>query len=105
LATSVRLEEYRLACETLVDAGILNDTTNFIRLAADVKLKSNEKYRRRAKEAELLLTRCVRENENTPWAHLAQRELAYGLGISIRQTTLQPLPLVPAAKAAKLPRL
>jgi len=85
LATSVRLEEYRLTCDAVVQPGFLDETTNHLIFVPSLDLKSNSEFRRRAEEAERLLTRCVRENPNTPWAWLAQRELDYALGIRVRQ--------------------
>lgn len=85
LATSVRLEEYRLTCDAVVQPGFLDATTNHLIFVPAVSMKSDSQFRHRAAEAERLLTRCVRENPGTPWAWLAQRELDYGLGISVRQ--------------------
>ncbi|MBC8875220.1 MAG: VWA domain-containing protein [Planctomycetes bacterium] len=85
LATSVRLEEYRLTCDAVVQPGFLDETTNHLILVPTLEMMSDSRFRQRAEKAERLLVRCVRENPGTPWALLAQRELDYGLGISVRQ--------------------
>jgi len=89
LATSVRLEEYRLACDLVVEPGFLDEATNHVIFVPAGEMKSDSHFRRRAEEAERLLARCVRDNPNTPWALLAQRELDYGLGIDARQYALK----------------
>ncbi len=87
LATSVRLAEYRKTCDTMVEPGSIKPKTNFAVFAPSLQLRSSSKYRFRAEEAERLLLRCVRENPNTPWALLAQRELDFALGMEVRQFT------------------
>jgi len=88
LATSVRLEEYRLTCDAVVQPGFLDETTNHLIFVPTLRMKSDSRFRHRAEEARRLLVRCVRENAGTPWAWLAQRELDYGLGIAVRQYTI-----------------
>jgi hypothetical protein len=88
LAASVRLEEYRLTCDLVVKPGFLDAMTNHVIFVPAVRRKSGYSFHRRAQEAERLLTRCVRENRNTPWAWLAQPELDYGLRIHVQQHTL-----------------
>jgi len=107
LATSVRLEEYRLTCDLVVTAGFLNQTTNHVIFVPTREMKSNSNFRRRAEEAERLLMRCVRENPNTAWAWLAQRELDYALGINVRQHALTRvvMPLSSASRRPYFPKL
>lgn len=91
LATSVRLEEYRLGCDELVRRGFLRKNSNHVLFNASRNLKSGPDYRSRADQARMLLQRCISEHPDTPWAYLAQRELAHPLGIALHQTTLQPI--------------
>jgi hypothetical protein len=105
LATSVRLEEYRLALDEIALGGSLQSTTNHVILLPSPELKSGSDFPARAAEAGRLLNRCVAQHPDTPWAYLAQRELAYGLGIFIRQMSLTPIPSQPAAPHVSLPRL
>ena len=106
LATSVRLEEYRLACDLVVQPGFLNETTNHLIFGPALEMRADSRFHRRAEEAERLLTRCVRENPNTPWALLAQRELDYGLGIDVRQHTITLFAMPPStAQRPQFPEL
>ena len=106
LATSVRLEEYRLACDRVVEPGFLNEATNHLIFVPALEMKSGSTFHRRAEEAERLLMRCVRDNPATPWAYLAQRELDYGLGINVRQDTLTPVVMPPSrTRQPRLPNL
>lgn len=106
LATSVRLEEYRLTCDLAVEPGFLDETTNHVILVPSLEMKSDSRFRRRAEEAERLLTRCVRENPNTPWAWLAQRELDYALGIDVRQHVLMHVEMpLNSTQHAQLPKM
>ena len=66
-------------------------------------MKSGQEFHAKAEEAKRLLSRCVREHRNTPWAYLAQRELDYALGISVEQMALQPTGATPSVKPS-LPR-
>ena len=101
LATSVRLEEYRLLCEQFNERDFLSGTTNCLVMLPSSRLRSEAKYAGRAEEAERLLMRCRDENSETPWAYLAERELQHELGISVRQLTLKPV----AARAKSAPEL
>lgn len=103
LAANVRLEEYRLTCETLADRDILQSSTNFLLFQATRKMKSGPDYQRRAQEAQQLLTRCAREHAGTPWAYLARRELDYAWGITIQQHALEPTGMVPSRQQPSLP--
>ena len=106
LATSVRLEEYRLTCDQVVKPGFLYKPTNHLIFVPVLEMKSDSNFHRRAEEAERLLMRCVRENPNTPWAWLAQRELDYGLGINVRQHTITFVVMPPSRTGQpRLPKL
>jgi hypothetical protein len=100
LAASVRLEEYRLACETLADRDALKESTNFILLLATRQMRSGDMFADRAREAKKLLYRCVRQNSDTPWDYLAQRELRYAFGIQVQQQSLQPTGELPSQRPA-----
>ena len=90
----------------MVEPGFLEQSTNFAVFVPSLQMRSNSTYRYRAEEAERLLLRCVRENPNTPWALLAERELDYGLGIDVRQFTTS-LVIMPPGKGEQpsLPKL
>lgn len=102
LATTIRLEEYRLVLDELTSGG-LRGSTNHVILFPAQELRSS--LQARAEEAERPLRRCVEEHPNTPWALLAERELAYGLGIFPRQMALDAVPVGPATPRAVLPNL
>lgn len=104
LATSVRLEEYRLTIDFACQPGNLAPTTNHIVLVASPNSRSGPDFQRRAKEGEMLLRRCVKENRDTPWETLAQRELDFALGVGITERALTLQPGGPAPKAPSLPR-
>ncbi len=103
LATLVRLEEYRLACEDLAPSGAINSSTNFISFEASRSLRSSQVFQARGQEARLLLLRCVQQNPDTPWQYLAQRELDYAFGVFARQLALQHTGGAPRSKPS-LPR-
>ena len=103
LAAHVRLEEYRLTCETLADRDAINRTTNFLLFQPTRTMKSGPEFQRRAQEARQLLSRCVREHSGTPWSYLAQRELDYAWGITIQQHALQATGAVPSRQQPRLP--
>ena len=90
LATSVRLEEYRLSCDELTREDFWREDSNHLLFKASRNLRSGAEFRSRADQARMLLQRCVSEHPDTPWAYLAQRELAYPLGINLFQTKLHP---------------
>ncbi|TWU24313.1 hypothetical protein Pla52o_22400 [Novipirellula galeiformis] len=104
LATSVRLEEYRLAIDSMISPDGLAPSTNHVMLRASSELRSNETFQKRGDEAERLLRRCVRENQGTPWETLAQRELDFALGVGVRQMSLTQQPMGPASRSPSLPR-
>lgn len=104
LVASVRLEEYRLTLDAIVQPGALASTTNHVILIPRQETRYGEPFRRRAEEAEFLLRRCVQEHQGTPWEVLAQRELDYALGIGIREMALTLQPGGPAPRSPVLPR-
>ncbi len=107
LATSVRLEAYRKTIEALAEPGFLEPATNYAVLVPSSHLRINSTYRYRADEAKRLLLRCVRQNPNTPWSLLAQRELDYALGLDVRQfkITLAAMTAGNCNKRLPLPKL
>ena len=104
LATSVRLEEYRLTIDAITKGGGLASDTNFVMLVASKELRSGEQFQRRAEEAEQLLRRCIEENPGTPWEFLALRELDYFFGVGVKERALTPEPFAPLPKQPNLPR-
>jgi len=104
LATSVRLEEYRLTLTELAQLRSLAGTTNHVILTASPETRSSGKFVNRAKEAERLLRRCARENRGTPWEILAQRELDFALGVGVLERALTQQPLGPVMRQPNLPR-
>ena len=104
LATSVRLEEYRLACDQLIESGFLDDNSNNLIFLPSRVLKSSADFQARGEESLRLLLRCLQQNPNTPWAYLAQRELDNALGISIRQGSLKPTGAISNIKSPTLPK-
>lgn len=104
LATSVRLEEYRLTMDAITRQGTLVSSTNHVILSASGQLRSDSGFRRQAGEAVMLLERCVSENRGTPWEILAQRELDYALGLGYREMSLTPTRGGPASRQPTLPK-
>lgn len=104
LATSIRLEEYRLTIDAISKAGVLASTTNHVMLVASPNLRSDEHFKRRSDESVKLLERCVYENRGTPWETLAQRELEFALGVGVRELALTFQPSGPASRQPNLPR-
>jgi hypothetical protein len=90
LAASVRHAEYALLAELLSRRGGVASHTNHLVLVPSRTLRGSSDVQSRAEEATRLLDRCMKENSQTPWAYLAQRELDHPLGIDIRQTTVAP---------------
>ena len=103
LAISVRLEEYRIVCERFQKQDWLRANTNGVMLLPATQMRSAEPYTTRASQAERLLTRCVEDHADTPWAYLADRELVHGLGIQVRQLTLQPTGELNPTQRTRLP--
>lgn len=104
LATSVRLEEYRLTVDAMTKPGFLASTTNHVVLRASPDKRSTGKYVDRAEEAERLLRRVVRDHRGTPWETLAQRELDFALGVGVSEMALTPNPGGPTMRQPSLPR-
>lgn len=110
LAASIRYLEYRLVCESMLRPGVLSQDTNHVRLVASSDYRSPEQIRARALEARRLLERCVEANPNTPWALLAEWELANELSLSIQQIVIPPPqpatgPPPPPGRPISFPRL
>lgn len=104
LATSVRLQEYRLALDAIAEPGALQSTTNHVIFFPSPNLRSDERFQSRAAEAERRLRRCVQNNPDTAWASLAQRELDRALGIFAQELSLTPTPSIPGRARPSLPR-
>ncbi len=83
------------------EPSLLRETTNYLMLAPLDEMQSGEKFANRASEANRLLSRCMRDNAETPWAYLARAELEYGLGLAVRQFALHPV----AASSSRTPVL
>jgi hypothetical protein len=95
LAMSVRYAEYRALVEMLCRPGGLPDDVNCLQIAPAPRLLLGSVTELRAREAERLLTRCLNENPDTPWAYLAQRELDHPLGVTHRAWYQEPPPPPP----------
>ena len=93
------------------ECGALNPETNHVSFEPSSQLKSDRpEVRKRVVEAERLLKRCVEKNPNTPWAQLAQWELANPLGLQVREVVIPPPPppqpvMVTPAAVPSLPSL
>lgn len=95
LANSVRYSEYLHLCQAVRRPGGLEGETNHLAFHSAAKLISQGSAPRAA-EAERLLTRCIEENSETPWAMLAQWELDHPLGLVAEQTAIPMPPPAPA---------
>ena len=104
LAVSVRAEEYRLALEAIMKRDALRSSTNGLVIGPSTRMRSSGVYTERAEEARELLTRCLKTHADTPWAYLAERELAYGLGIQIQQMAYEATGTLSKQSGAKAPR-
>jgi hypothetical protein len=127
LAMSVRHREYELVCKAILNnLGALKPDTNRIVLHPSDKYQSGPEIESRAREALRLLTRCLTENAETPWAYLAQWELDHmavhpgdGLGLSVEEVAIPapppprpsppgrpvPTPTPPPAPTFTIPKL
>ncbi|MFK8114769.1 MAG: VWA domain-containing protein, partial [Rubripirellula sp.] len=103
LATSVRLEEYRLTLDHITKPGVLAGSTNYVSFVDSSEFRSGSEYQARLQESIDLLRRCVRENAGTPWETLAQRELDFDVGVGYRERALT-LENGPATRTPNLPR-
>jgi hypothetical protein len=110
LAMSVRYAEYRALVELLCRPGGIPDEANCLQIKPAPRLLLGPYTEARAREAQRLLTRCLENNPDTPWAYLAQRELDHPLGVQHRawyQEPPPPRPSVPSTPQAPvvLPKL
>jgi hypothetical protein len=99
LAMRVRSNEYNWACAEMKGKGsdFVDKQSNRWRFRPDEKLKFGGGTDRQAAEATRLLRRCVGENQGTPWAVLAARELQHPLGFVIDERYVAPPPPPPPA--------
>jgi hypothetical protein len=102
LAVQVRCMEYDMACGLIAQA--LQPNTNHLILRPDSHLRHGSNARLLAEESGRLLQRCVKDNHNTPWALLAQRELDYPLGIEGQQGVIPVPPPETGTPKPKRPR-
>jgi len=93
LAISVRYLEYVNGCGLTLPS--LTPATNRVTFVPSGDLLCGSTSRLAAEEAERLLTRCLHDHADTPWAYLAQRELDYSFGIGLRQSVIPPPPPPP----------
>lgn len=106
LAVQVRCVEYAYARGLLWQS--LEPNTNYASFQPAGELRCGPITQPLADEARRLLERCLRDNPNTPWAYLAQRELDYPLGIAVtRQVIPRPpnqaaVPVRPAAPRGRI---
>lgn len=102
LAMTVRCYEYNWACAVMKAKGadFVEKKSNRWQFKPDAALHYGSQSQRAAKEATRLLTRCVKENEGTPWALLAQRELKDPFGFRVEEAYVAPPP-PPKAKPGK----
>ncbi|MBI3464789.1 MAG: hypothetical protein HY000_17295 [Planctomycetes bacterium] len=114
LANHVRYLEYGVVCSLIQQAGGLRPETNRLILHPSPNLRTDSVSVKMAQEAKRLLTRCVKENPDTPWAYLAQWELDQPLGIAIEQAVIPrpantlrapAVPAVGGSQRVNLPRL
>lgn len=104
LAMSVRHLEYILTLEQIRTSNFLNPETNRIELVPVARYKAGNAIAERAKEAFRLLTRCKKDNADTPWALLAQWELDHELGLDVKQIVIPaPPPPKPAPPGRPAP--
>ena len=94
LAMYVRCTEYNVACAELRGKGaaFVNEKSNRWRFRPDEEIRANTRIQQKAEQARLLLERCARDHEGTPWAVLAQREIKDPLGFTIDEAYVKPPP-------------
>ena len=94
LAMRVRCNEYNWACAEMkgLGADFVDKQSNRWQFRPAEKLNFGSGAERQGAEATRLLTRCVAENAGTPWALLAQRELADALGFTVDESYVAPPP-------------
>ncbi len=105
LAMYVRSNEYNWACAVMKAKGadFVDQKSNRWQFRPDRATHFGSQSEKMAKEGERLLNRCVAENPGTPWALLAQRELAQPFGFKVIEAyePPPPPPPKPVAKPAK----
>ena len=101
LAMYVRCNEYNWACAVMKAKGadFVDQKSNRWQFQPDAATHYGSQSEKMAKEATRLLTRCVKENPGTPWALLAERELAQPLGFKVIEAYEAPPPPPPKPKA------
>lgn len=94
LAMWVRCTEYNWHCAVMKGKGaaFVNQQSNRWRFKPDEQLSFGNTSERNAAEAQRLLERCRRENPDTPWALLAERELRHPLGFHVDEAYVPPPP-------------
>jgi hypothetical protein len=100
LSMMVRCNEYNWACATMKAKGadFVDKKSNRWQFKPDKALHYGSQDERMAKEATRLLTRCVHDNPETPWALLAQRELKDPFGFRVDEAYVAPPPPPPKPK-------
>lgn len=103
LAMNVRCNEYNWACAVMKGKGaeFVDEKSNRWQFKPDSATHFGSQSEKMAKEAERLLERCVAENPGTPWALLAQRELAQPFGFKVNEAYEPPPPPPPKRPPAK----
>lgn len=94
LAMYVRSMEYNWACAVMKGKGadFVNTKSNRWKFEPDEQLNYGTLTQRRAEETKKYLERCVAENQGTPWAVIASRELQYPFGFRVEETYVPPPP-------------
>ena len=98
LAVQARCLEYDTACGLV--AQLLQPSANYVAFGPAAELRQGPVTQLLADESLRLLQRCVRDNPQTPWAFLAQRELDHPLGIAVQQQVI-PTPPPPTPETAQ----
>lgn len=100
LAMYVRCNEYNWACAVMKGKGadFVDQKSNRWQFRPDPATHFGSQSEKMSKEATRLLSRCVHENPGTPWALLAQRELAQPLGFKVVEAYVAPPPPPPKPK-------
>lgn len=101
LAMWVRCTEYNWHCAVMKGKGsaFVDQKSNRWRFYPDARLSFGNTSEQYAAEAQRLLARCVKENQDTPWAALAGRELAHPFGFRVDEDYVPPPP-----KPKRMPR-
>ena len=98
LAMQVRCNEYNWACAVMKGKGadFVNRQSNRWKFQPSATLNFGSAAEKQAAEARRLLERCVARNPGTPWAALAERELAHPFGFDVQEGYVAPPPEPPA---------